>query len=65
VVPRDESDVPSDAELASFCGTRLPRYMIPESFDFRPELPHTSTGKTDRMALAHSLTNGQKETVAR
>lgn len=65
VVARDPADLPTDTELATFCATRLPRYMIPESFEFRPDLPHTSTGKTDRMTLAQSLTTDQKEMVAR
>ncbi|MGQ0715418.1 MAG: amino acid adenylation domain-containing protein [Gemmatimonadaceae bacterium] len=56
VVPRDEQDAPTESELATFCGGRLPRYMVPEAFVFRAELPHTSTGKTDRMALARSFT---------
>jgi L-proline---[L-prolyl-carrier protein] ligase len=43
------------AELASFCAGRIPRYMIPESFEFRSALPRTSTGKTDRQALLSEL----------
>jgi acyl-coenzyme A synthetase/AMP-(fatty) acid ligase len=42
-------------ELASFCAQRIPRYMVPESFDFRSALPRTSTGKTDRQALLAEL----------
>ncbi len=30
---------------------RIPRYMIPELFEFRDVLPKTSTGKIDRQAL--------------
>lgn len=45
-----ESLVP--AELQQYCGTRIPKYMIPEAIDFRPELPKTSTGKIDRVQLA-------------
>lgn len=37
--------------LVRFCADRIPRYMIPEAFDFRPSLPKTSTGKIDRQAL--------------
>jgi amino acid adenylation domain-containing protein len=40
------------AELQQYCGTRIPKYMIPETIDFRPELPKTSTGKIDRVQLA-------------
>ena len=38
-------------ELQSFCGERLPRYMIPELIRFRDVLPKTSTGKIDRTLL--------------
>jgi len=40
------------AELQQYCGTRIPKYMIPEAIDFRLELPKTSTGKVDRVQLA-------------
>ncbi|HVM01464.1 MAG TPA: amino acid adenylation domain-containing protein [Acidimicrobiales bacterium] len=39
-------------ELVAFCGRRIPKYMIPETFEFREKLPKTSTGKIDRLALA-------------
>lgn len=38
-------------ELAKFCAERVPRYMIPEVFEFRELLPKTSTGKIDRQVL--------------
>jgi acyl-CoA synthetase (AMP-forming)/AMP-acid ligase II len=37
--------------LAALCRERLPRYMVPEEFELRPELPKSSTGKIDRRAL--------------
>jgi amino acid adenylation domain-containing protein len=40
------------AELQQYCGSKIPKYMIPEAIDFRPELPKTSTGKIDRVQLA-------------
>ncbi len=40
------------AELQQYCGARIPRYMIPEAIEFRPQLPKTSTGKVDRVQLA-------------
>jgi amino acid adenylation domain-containing protein len=40
-----------ERELVQFCGQRIPRYMIPQTFEFREHLPKTSTGKTDRRAL--------------
>jgi acyl-CoA synthetase (AMP-forming)/AMP-acid ligase II len=42
----------SKADLISFCAERIPRYMIPELFEFRETLPKTSTGKVDRQSLA-------------
>jgi acyl-coenzyme A synthetase/AMP-(fatty) acid ligase len=39
-------------ELVTFVCERLPRYMAPELFEFRDELPRSSTGKVDRRALA-------------
>ncbi|MGH9890762.1 MAG: AMP-binding enzyme, partial [bacterium] len=45
------------AELAHFCGERLPRYMVPESFNPVSELPRTSTGKLDRRSLARVTTS--------
>ncbi len=41
-----------DGDLTKFCAGLLPRYMLPEIFEFVPALPKTSTGKTDRTALA-------------
>lgn len=48
VVVRD--DVSQD-DLVTFVCDRLPRYMAPELFEFRDELPRSSTGKVDRRAL--------------
>jgi acyl-coenzyme A synthetase/AMP-(fatty) acid ligase len=41
-----------EGDLVKFCSELLPKYMIPEFFEFPPVLPKTSTGKTDRKALA-------------
>lgn len=43
-------------ELEVFCGQRVPKYMVPEKFEFCDELPKTSSGKTDRPALLGRLT---------
>jgi len=42
---------PSAASLEHFCAARIPRYMIPDLFEFRASMPKTSTGKTDRSRL--------------
>lgn len=39
------------ADLVRFCSERIPRYMIPDSFELAEALPKTSTGKIDRQAL--------------
>jgi len=46
----------SAGELAAFCAGRIPAYMIPEAFEFRADLPRTSTGKINRQALATEAT---------
>ena len=38
-------------DIETFCQAHLPRYMVPEMIDFMADLPRTSTGKTDRVAL--------------
>lgn len=45
----------TEVELVRFCSTLLPKYMIPEIFEFIEELPKTSTGKADRTALTPGL----------
>ncbi|MFL6350474.1 MAG: amino acid adenylation domain-containing protein [Bryobacteraceae bacterium] len=44
----------SRQDLEAHCSQVLPRYMLPESFEFRDELPKTSTGKIDRLLLARA-----------
>lgn len=41
-----------EAELQAHCALTLPRYMVPESVRVVTELPRTSGGKVDRVALA-------------
>jgi amino acid adenylation domain-containing protein len=52
-----DGDVPA-SELAAFCAGRLPRYMVPESFELRAVLPRTATGKVDRRALEGAAASG-------
>lgn len=47
-----------DRDLARFCATRLPAYMVPETFARRKALPKTSTGKADRRLLGAELAGG-------
>ncbi len=53
VVPLEGNGL-SKKELEMYCGRQLPRYMVPESIEFRDELPKTSTGKIDRPLLARA-----------
>jgi len=50
VVPRDGEPVDTN-HLLSFCENRLPRYMVPKSFDVLEKLPLTSSGKVDYPSL--------------
>ncbi len=45
----------SRQDLEAHCSRILPRYMLPETFEFRDELPKTSTGKINRLLLSHAL----------
>ena len=38
-------------DLKQHCAATLPRYMVPETIEFRAQLPRTSSGKVDRRAL--------------
>lgn len=49
----DGADRLSLIELKTFCSTRLPVYMIPDTFAFHPQLPKTSTAKIDYRYLAN------------
>ena len=45
-----------EAALKQHLSLTLPRYMVPETIEFRSTLPRTSSGKVDRRALQSSLT---------
>ncbi|MFD4529072.1 amino acid adenylation domain-containing protein [Streptomyces sp. NPDC058470] len=51
VIP-EEGTAPDVAELRGHCLDALPRYMVPGTFHLVDAFPRTSTGKTDRRALA-------------
>lgn len=51
VVPAEMENLTAE-ELEEHCSQRLPRYMVPESIEFRDGLPKTSTGKIDWLLLA-------------
>ena len=46
----------SVGQLKTHCEQLLPRYAVPERWEFRADLPKTSTGKIDRMALSGPTT---------
>lgn len=52
VVAAHEAQELKITELQQFCGTIIPKYMIPEQIEFLEALPKTSTGKIDRVSLA-------------
>jgi acyl-coenzyme A synthetase/AMP-(fatty) acid ligase len=45
------TDSIDEKELQRFCLERLPRYMVPEVWELRDQLPKTSTGKIARSDL--------------
>jgi acyl-CoA synthetase (AMP-forming)/AMP-acid ligase II len=53
VIGSKPSEVPdvSIQALKLFCADRLPKYMVPDLFEFRSALPQTSTGKIDKVQL--------------
>ena len=51
VVVLQEPGILSAIDIQQHCATRLPKYMIPETIQFRDQLPKTSTGKIDRSGL--------------
>lgn len=50
VVPRPAVTI-DPADLKRHCAEFLPRYMVPERIDFKPNLPRTASDKIDREAL--------------
>jgi acyl-CoA ligase (AMP-forming) (exosortase A-associated) len=50
VVPRDGDALDTNALLA-YCAEKMPRYMVPKTFEVLSELPKTSSGKVDYPAL--------------
>jgi len=50
VVAKDGNALDIDAMLA-YCAEKMPRYMVPKTFEVLSELPKTSSGKVDYPAL--------------
>lgn len=50
VVAREGETLDLDA-LIAYCASRIPRYMLPKTFEILDEMPQTSSGKVDYMAL--------------
>jgi benzoate-CoA ligase family protein len=48
---------PSERELTEFLRARLPRFKVPRSIVFCPELPRTATGKVQRFKLRRPIKN--------
>jgi amino acid adenylation domain-containing protein len=52
IVVRKSGAALGTRELREHCFSVLPRYMIPEVFEFRAQMPLSGNGKVDRRALA-------------
>jgi len=50
VVAKDGNPLDIDAMLA-YCAEKMPRYMVPKTFEVLSDLPKTSSGKVDYPAL--------------
>jgi len=46
---------PSIVQLKQFTATRIPHYMVPDTFRRLDDMPLTSTGKTDYQTLKREL----------
>lgn len=55
VVALVEGETLTARALEQHCARYLPKYMLPEEIEFRPNLPKTSTGKVDRTRLRHEV----------
>ncbi|KAB1211109.1 putative acyl-activating enzyme 5, peroxisomal [Morella rubra] len=42
---------PTEKEIVEYCKSKLPRYMVPKTVEFRDELPKTATGKIQKFML--------------
>ncbi len=51
----DALQKPSIIAMKQFCSQRIPIYMIPDTFVFLDEIPHTSTDKTDLETLKEMM----------
>ena len=51
VTLRDGTDAVGEEDVIAFCRARLPRYMVPRTVVFVPELPKTATGKVQKVLL--------------
>lgn len=55
IVPTPKSKIDKQ-EVVLYCSQHLPKYMIPETLEFRDLLPTTSSGKVDRKRLNEEVT---------
>jgi amino acid adenylation domain-containing protein len=51
-------------ELQTYCSAKIPAYMIPETIEFRQDLPKTSTGKVDRVRLVQESQQASEPVTA-
>lgn len=56
------SDIRTPKAIQAIMERTLPRYMVPQRIEYRPELPLNPSGKTDRKALKAEL-EGERESI--
>src|SRR5277367_2951968 len=51
IVPKDKSDVPTDAELGAFLEVHFAKFWLPDAYEVVDAIPRTSSGKFLKAAL--------------
>jgi amino acid adenylation domain-containing protein len=59
VVPAEPGAL-TEQDVKRHVASSLPRYMVPETVEFRTALPRTATDKVDRPRLVAEIVNGKK-----
>ncbi len=58
VVPRPDTDLSKD-ELMDYLKAKLPKVSVPDDIQFQEQIPHTATGKINKLGLRKQYENYQ------